>query len=92
MNIAWLIYSREHNAWWRQGEAGYTESLRVAGRYSLADANRIVGQANIAAPTDRPEEFMMLAPESVTSIADEFKTISEQVGLIKEKLNVLRER
>lgn len=33
-----LIYSREHDAFWRTGGAGYTMYVDAAGRYPFADA------------------------------------------------------
>ena len=34
----YLIWSNEHQAWWRAGGTGYTKHLREAGRYTQADA------------------------------------------------------
>jgi hypothetical protein len=46
----YLIWSEEHGAWWRHaiGSAtwGYTHFITEAGRYTEADANRIVVNAN----------------------------------------------
>lgn len=53
-----LIYSREHNAWWRAASAGYTRSPAEAGRYTLEQAFRIVNEANeFADPEFGPNEF-----------------------------------
>jgi hypothetical protein len=41
-----LVWSEEHGAWWRPGRAGYTRSIREAGRYSLDEAAAIVENAN----------------------------------------------
>jgi hypothetical protein len=30
----YLVWSNEHGAWWRAGEAGYSRNLAEAGRYS----------------------------------------------------------
>jgi hypothetical protein len=41
-----VIWSFEHNAWWRPGRCGYTPHLPHAGRYTHADADEIVTNAN----------------------------------------------
>lgn len=68
----WLIYSREHKAFWRALECGYTTDLDLAGRYTWADAGRIVRaacQGRSVAPEDSDApEVVMLAPEA--SMAD----------------------
>jgi hypothetical protein len=43
----YLIWSMEHDAWWRPGEMGYTPVLREAGQYSETRARAIVQRANI---------------------------------------------
>ena len=43
----WLIWSYEHDAWWRPGAWGYTRELAEAGRYSGAEAERIIQRANV---------------------------------------------
>lgn len=40
--MKYLIWSFEHNAWWKPNEMGYTENIVLAGRYSPLDAGRIV--------------------------------------------------
>jgi hypothetical protein len=48
---SWLIYSREHNAWWRPERRGYTAHVSEAGRYTWAEIVEILGDANrIAGP------------------------------------------
>ena len=34
----WLVYSREHNAFWRPNAAGYTYDINAAGRYTCEQA------------------------------------------------------
>lgn len=71
--MRWLIYSREHNAWWNPGEAGYTTIVYNAGRYTFAQAMKICAAANIACPHDNQDEFMMLAPEDAIKVAEAFE-------------------
>lgn len=42
-----LIWSEEHGSWWRPRRAGYTTSMRSAGRYTYDEALEIVEGANI---------------------------------------------
>ena len=64
-----VIWSFEHDAWWRPGGYGYTPELAEAGRYTWADAQFIVRQANIitmneaAIPLARALDFS--APPSI---------------------------
>src|SRR5438093_9450187 len=41
-----VIWSIEHNAWWRPAWCGYTESLDEAGRYAEREANEILERTN----------------------------------------------
>ncbi|HWK10849.1 MAG TPA: hypothetical protein VNR64_12400 [Vicinamibacterales bacterium] len=43
----YLIWSIEHDAWWRPGERGYTRTLTEAGRYAEPRARAIVQRANM---------------------------------------------
>lgn len=66
MTRPWLIYSREHNAWWKPNECGYTATIDEAGRYRTEDADRIVAHANKYLKVSEVwgvAEFKMLAPE-----------------------------
>lgn len=38
-----LVWSMEHNAWWRPSWCGYTAHRHEAGRYPRAEAQEIVG-------------------------------------------------
>lgn len=42
----YLIYSHEHQAWWKAGRWGYTEELAQAGAYSKREAWGICERAN----------------------------------------------
>ena len=54
----WKIYSREHNAFWRANEAGYTPHLDQAGLYTFVKALEICGRANVRPHIDGgPNEF-----------------------------------
>lgn len=54
----WLIWSNEHNAWWRAGGHGYTPDRDEAGRFSHDEALGIVTNANRYLRGDRPNEAM----------------------------------
>lgn len=41
----WLVWSNQHGMWWRPNRSGYTAFIEEAGRYSRAEAERIVAQA-----------------------------------------------
>lgn len=67
---AYLVYSREHNAWWGNNSCGYRVRIEEAGRYTRGEAEHICRQANVRTGEcgDGPPEFMMLAPESVECV------------------------
>lgn len=54
----WLIWSIEHNGWWKAGRSGYSELREEAGVYSTSDALEIVKGANIGLH-DVPNEAMI---------------------------------
>jgi len=61
----WLIYSREHNAFWRPARCGYTPLVHEAGRYTYADASAICYEANKYVKDERdPKEVAVVAPEA----------------------------
>lgn len=67
---AWLVWSHEHNAFWRANEAGYTRFIESAGRYTRAEAEAICRDARPRAgpatkPNDLPPEICFPAPEMV---------------------------
>lgn len=42
----WLIWSIEHDGWWKIARRGYTKKIGEAGLYSFDEARRIVHNAN----------------------------------------------
>lgn len=64
--MQYLIYSREHEAWWKPAERGYTTDIDQAGRYSREKAAAICEGANKHAST--VQEFMHLDPDDELEI------------------------
>jgi hypothetical protein len=46
--MGWLIWSHEHDAWWKADRWGYTRDWREAGRYDIYEAVTICRDANRA--------------------------------------------
>ncbi len=44
--MEYWVWSIEHNMWWRPNHMGYTNDLSKAGKYNLAQAQRICEEAN----------------------------------------------
>ena len=42
----YLIWSEEHGAWWNPNSAGYTMTMKRAGRYTRSEAHKIADSAN----------------------------------------------
>ena len=62
----YLIYSRQHQAWWGANRDGYVVSIVEAGRYTRKEVDDIVSGCNIVpGPMNGPNEFAMLAPEAL---------------------------
>jgi len=61
MPDAYVIWSIEHQAWWRPGRRGYAETLEHAGHYTADEARAIVADANIVTnTTDDPDIVVTL--------------------------------
>jgi hypothetical protein len=43
----YLVWSIEHDMWWRPGRMGYTPMIEEAGRYSLEEGRKILASANL---------------------------------------------
>lgn len=69
MEIEYLVYSIEHNAWWAPESSGYTLIESKAGRYSKSEANQIVTGANRGInPGSRLNEIMVIDLQSVKNL------------------------
>lgn len=55
----YLIWSIEHNAWWKEDWDGYTKEKENAGQYNFDEAYGIVKKGNIRSG-DVPNEAMIL--------------------------------
>lgn len=60
-----LIWSIEHDAWWRPQSLGYTRTLSEAGRYTRHEAEQILRRANLILT------YECLIPVSAVSAAPE---------------------
>ncbi len=58
----WLVWSNQRGGWWRASGHGYTQILTEAGRFTAAEADAILEQANLTCPPDRPNEVRLAAP------------------------------
>jgi hypothetical protein len=45
--VKYVIWSAEHQAWWRPGRMGYAPAIDGAGHYAEDEAKQIVTRANI---------------------------------------------
>ena len=79
MDAIWLIYSREHNAWWRATAAGYTTEIEQAGRYTRLEA-RGHCQARDPQRDGSQSEVAVLAPEA----ADTIERLRQQVEELEQ--------
>lgn len=64
----WVIWSHEHDAWWRPNEFGYTRELLGAGVYPRGRARQIETEANRGQV--RNEEALPLAEAIGRAAAD----------------------
>lgn len=85
--IYYLIWSTEHNAYWRPENTGYTRRQIEAGRYTKEEARKICEsnsrRAGSTLPEDVPPEIMMVAPECVGAIHkthEELTAIREDIA------------
>lgn len=58
--VWWLIWSHEHQAWWKPGQHGYTKNRSDAGRYHIKTAIEICVAANTSSARclskEKPDE------------------------------------
>jgi hypothetical protein len=67
LSAGWLIWSNEHQMWWKADRAGYTADMMCAGRYSLEAATAEAGVRETDA--GMPGEVVVRAPH-VSLIGD----------------------
>ena len=67
----YVIWSFEHNAWWRDNSCGYSTNIFGAGLYCKAEADEIVKGANYG---DERNEQARPAFEAIRGILDGFYT------------------
>ncbi len=73
----WLIYSREHNMFWRPNSAGYTWEIEEAGRYTFEEAHSRCEDRD-RQDDGGPSEIAVVAPEAIKA-APEWEPTDEQV-------------
>ena len=62
--IPWLVWSIEHQAWWKPNRSGYTQKKEEAGRYEFYEAWSIVLSANEFSK-ENPNESMVPVIEEI---------------------------
>ena len=69
--MMYLIWSNEHNGWWRPKQCGYTNHRELAGRYTLEEATEIVYFANKHIQWKHtPDEKIPVPKEAIVPVAD----------------------
>jgi hypothetical protein len=79
LSAGWLIWSNEHQMWWKANRAGYTVDVMCAGRYALEDALAETRTRKTA--TGLPGEVVVRAPH-VTLIGD--RDLTAKIGAAVE--------
>ena len=79
--IKYLVYSREHNLWWRSEAKGYTSQIDDAGRYTEEEADRHCSCRSLKNPSDGPDEFKIVSPESINQLKQE---LEDAIKCLKE--------
>ena len=88
----WVIWSNEHNAYWKPNEIGYTTDIDEAGRYTHDEATKHCKTFPKLDGNNLPPEVMMPAPEAyhllpeyVSKLAGNLqKSIDEQHDLRRQ--------
>lgn len=93
--VNWLVWSNEHNAWWRPNARGYTLETTEAGRYTFDEARDICinarprsGAKSEAEKAGDPPEVMVLAPESLGAAGamDAVVTVANDTGMAHDEV------
>lgn len=65
MKENWLVWSLEHQAWWKPARRGYTALRSEAGRYTFTEAEEIVRMANRYHLEENAPPFEAMVPEDL---------------------------
>lgn len=80
MSEEFLIWSHEHDAWWKPARRGYTDDVTDAGRYGEAEARGILEKSSygwrkgslpkeVIVPADSPDLDMAVVDETERMVA-----------------------
>lgn len=73
-NEKYLIWSNEHNSWWRPASSGYTNHIAASGRYERAEAINICKGANFTfARGKMPNEIPVLEQDAIDGMGEREK-------------------
>lgn len=56
-NDYYIVYSFEHNAWWKRNHFGYSRDIKAAGVYSYDEAKNICIKANMLGHPAMPNDY-----------------------------------
>ncbi|MET0423626.1 MAG: hypothetical protein ABW046_07120 [Actinoplanes sp.] len=80
--MSYLIWSHQHNAWWRPDARGYTGRISEAGRYTREQADQALGWGVHREWLDdgRPHEVLVEAPDTKDQHKlDELLALNERI-------------
>lgn len=79
----YVIWSIEHDAWWRPGWAGYTQALPEAGRYSAVEADAILTRANFVRVNECAIPFacVVMAHREAATLYEVARDVCHEFGL-----------
>jgi hypothetical protein len=77
----YLIWSHEHDAWWRPARRDYTDDVAFAGRYAEAEARSILAKSSygwrkgqlpkeVIVPADSPDLDMAVVDETERMVVE----------------------
>lgn len=82
----WMIYSREHNAWWGPNHCGYFTDIASAGLYTQREADKVCADAcrgRTGESDEGPPEFKMIAPDCAPLLLSLARAAIEKEGKVK---------
>lgn len=93
--VRWLVYSREHNLWWRSNGAGYAPVIEEAGRYTREEAEQICATAGTGRGRHRddgdegPPEFCVPDPLCIVEPSPGVTVAREVLEKVREALEMI---